>query len=432
MVFRPSRFPPDNGEPDLPSDFSSCGEKKDPGLPTPPSNLVDLPPMVKAQTTHYLDNAATTPMDPEVAELMAALLRDCYGNPSSLHSPGIRAKKKLDEARDLLLGMTGASQLVFTGGGSEATNLAMRGVLQGKEGAAILAGQGDHPSVLKTGEALSQKGFRFKTYPVDNMGVPDLASFEALLSKELRFVSILQGNNEVGSLAPLGEMIGLVREKAPRAHIHIDAVQAFAKISLDLDRLGADSMTLAAHKIHGPKGVGALALGHRFPPQALITGGGQEDGLRSGTENVPGIVAFAKAAELWISRQSEESGRIRAWRDRLEANLTKQVPELRRLGADLRLPNILCMSLPGARGEVLMHHLEEEGIYISTGSACSQRAEKRGKTGSHVLQAMGLDQKTIQGAIRISLGRLTVEEDLIALEEALPKIITKLKTLGMA
>ncbi len=388
--------------------------------------------MGKAKTIHYLDNAATTPVDPHVAELLAALFRDCYGNPSSLHPPGIQAKKKLDEARDLLLGMTGASRIVFTGGGSEATNLAMRGFLMGKPGARILAGKADHPSVLKTGEALVQEGFSFDTYDVNRMGVPDLSSFEGLLSREVRFVSILHGNNEVGSLAPLSQMIHLVREKSPRAHIHIDAVQAFCKVPLDLDRLGVDSMTLAAHKIHGPKGVGALALGPKNPPQALITGGGQEGGLRSGTENVPGIVAFAKAAELWISRQSEESGRIRGWRDHLEVHLLEKLPDLRRLGADERLPNLLCLSLPGARGEVLMHHLEEEGICISTGSACSQRAEKRGKTGSHVLKAMGLDQKTIQGAIRISLGRLTTQEDVVAIEEALPRIVAKLKTLGMA
>ena len=388
--------------------------------------------MAKAKTIHYLDNAATTPVAPEVIELLATLFQDCYGNPSSLHPPGIQAKKKLDEARDLLLGLTGASRIVFTGGGSEATNLAMRGFLMGKPGARLLAGQADHPSVLKTGEALAQEGFHFETYRVDSMGVPDLDSLESLLSREVRFVSILHGNNEVGSLAPLDKMIRLVREKAPRAHIHIDAVQAFCKVPVDLDRLGVDSMTIAAHKIHGPKGVGALALGPKFPPQTLITGGGQEGGLRSGTENVPGIVAFAKAAELWISHQSEESGRIQTWRDRLEAHLLDQLPDMHRLGANNRLPNILCLSLPGARGEVLMHHLEEEGICISTGSACSQRAEKRGKTGSHVLQAMGLDQKTIQGAIRISLGRLTTLQDLEAIEVALPRIVSKLKTLGMA
>jgi cysteine desulfurase len=388
--------------------------------------------MGEAKKIHYLDNAATTPVDPEVADLLRALLAECFGNPSSLHPPGILAKKKLDEARDLLLGMSGASRIIFTGGGSEASNLAMRGFLIGKPGAKILAGNADHPSILRTGEALAQQGYNFETYPVDKKGVPDLPSFEALLGKEVRFVSILQGNNEVGSLVPLAKMVEMVREKAPRAHIHIDAVQAFAKVPMDLDRLGIDSMTLAAHKIHGPKGVGALALGPKFPPQALITGGGQEGGLRSGTENVPGIVAFAKAAELWISRQAEESGRIRAWRDRLEDRFMSLFPHMQRLGGNDRLPNILCISFPGARGEVLMHHLEEEGICISTGSACSQRAEKRGKTGSHVLRAMGLDQDTIQGAIRISLGRLTIEDDLVAIEEALPRIIEKLKKLGMA
>ncbi len=381
---------------------------------------------------HDLDNAATTRLAPEVLEAVTEALRSVPGNPSSLHPSGLAARRRLEESRDLLRGMTGASEIVFTGGGTEATNLAMRGFFEGRDGGAILVGAADHPSVLRTAEALAARGHPLRIYPVDGACRPDLEAFAALLDAEVRFVSILHGNNEVGSLPPLADMVELVRTKAPRAHLHLDAVQAFAKIPLDLERIGADSMTIAAHKIHGPKGVGALALGPKRRPAPLITGGGQEAGLRSGTENVPGAIGFAVAAESWIGRQTEESGRIRELRDETERLLRERLPGLEVLGPrEERLPHILSITFPGLRGEVLMHHLEGEGVLVSTGSACSQRQERKGKTGSHVLKAMGLSEARIRGALRISFGRLSTGADVEALARALPEAVEALESLRL-
>ncbi len=379
----------------------------------------------------YLDNAATTPMDPLVLEEYAARLKDCYGNPSSLHPPGIHAARVLGEARELLCGLIGARRILFTGGGTEATNLAFRGTLRGKKGR-MLVGAADHPATMRTAEDLAREDLGLSVYPVDEKGQPRLDAFGELLDEELRFVSILYGNNEVASLAPLGPMIALVRERAPRALVHVDVVQSFAKVPVDLDRMDADFMTIAAHKIHGPKGVGALAIGHRGGLVPQLTGGGQEGGLRSGTENVVGNAAFAHAAELWISRMAEESGRIEAMRNRMEARLLEEIDGLRVLGdPERRLPNILSVSISGCVGEVLMHHLEQHGICVSTGSACSQKGGKKVRDGSSTLDAMGLDRETVRGALRISLGRLSKDSDVDALLEELPRAAKKLRALGL-
>lgn len=380
----------------------------------------------------YLDNAATTRTSPAAGEVLARLSAEEYGNPSSLHPLGIRARRILEEAREFLRGACGASGLVFTGGGTEATNLALRGVLAERPGR-ILAGAADHPSVRRTAEDLARRGFgELVLYPVARSGQPDLEAFAESLNEDTTLVSILYGHNEVGTLPPLDEMVRLVRTRAPRAHLHVDAVQAFAKIPVDLERFGADSMTIAAHKIHGPKGIGALLLGPKRRPAPLITGGGQEGGLRSGTENPAGAAAFAQAAEEWISRQAEVTGRIEGLRDRLEAELKAALPELVVLGDPAsRLPHILAVSLPGLRGEVLMHHLEADGICVSTGSACSQRRRAKEGAEERALAAMGLPRELIDGALRISFGRFNDEEDVAAVAAALPRAASELKRLGL-
>ena len=386
--------------------------------------------MSKTSEYIYLDNAATTPIDPKVVALMQKDLSGLYGNPSSLHPIGVRAHRVLEESRELLSGMLGTQSLIFTGGGTEATNLVMRGVLAGKEGAGILIGVADHPSVVKTAKALQQQGHSLATYPVDRSCQPKMDAFAELLDPELRFVSLLYGHNEVGSLCPIDALVKLIRDKAPRAHVHVDAVQAFAKLPVDLDHMDVDSITIAAHKIHGPKGVGALALGPKKRPAVTVTGGGQEDGLRSGTENVCGNHAFARAAENWISKMSEESGRIQAMRDRAQDVLLEMIPDLHVLGdPKSRLPHILPLAIPGVAGEVLMHHLEDKGICISTGSACSSIGKS--KKGSSTLEAMGLPQPWIKGTIRVSFGRLNREADCDALLEELPGLVKMLRDLGL-
>ena len=384
------------------------------------------------QEFHYLDNAATTPVDPEIAESLARALREDFGNASSLYPIGIHASRILEESREILAGMLGARRVVFTGGGTEATNLAMRGQFLGGRSGATLVGAADHPSVTETARSLALDGHEMRVYPVDQQCHPVLERFEDLLDEDLRFVSILYGNNEVGTLPALAGMIELVRQKAPRAHLHVDAVQAFAKTPFDLDRLGIDSATIAAHKIHGPKGVGALALGNKSQHAPLITGGGQEFGMRSGTENVCGIRAMVQAAELWISTMSEVKATHQQYARRLHDALVEAGCRYHLLGdPENRLANVLSLAFPGIAGEVCMNHLAERGIYVSTGSACSQRGEQSGKTGSRILQAMDLPPDWIKGTLRISFGRLTRDEDIDAICSELPGLVQMLEGLGL-
>jgi cysteine desulfurase len=392
--------------------------------------------MLVPSAWHYLDNAATTPLDPDVAAELSRDLREVWGNPSSLHPIGALAARKLAEARELLAGLAGASLIVFTGGGTEATNLAMRGSVRGGARAGkpprVLIGAADHPSVLATAKDLEAQGIAVSIYPVDEVGRPRLEAFVEQLGPDLRFVSLLHGNNESGSLLPMATMVAAVRDRAPSAHVHVDAVQSFAKIPLDVDRLGVDSMTIAAHKFHGPKGVGALLLGPHRRPGAVITGGGQESGLRSGTENVCGNLAMARAAAAWIGRQAEESGRVQRLRDRVQNALIESIPDLHVLGdPQARLPHVLLVAIEGVAGEVVMHHLEEQRICVSTGSACAQKHRAKGKAASHVLAAMDLPEAWQKGTLRVSFGRFNGDEDADAIIDALPAIVRRLRDLGV-
>lgn len=383
-------------------------------------------------TLHYLDNAATTALDPAVRKFMSESYDSLWGNPSSNSCLGRAAKRELEVARDLLVGMLGASEVVFCGGGTEATNLAMRGVVTDRElsrDSVILVGSADHPAVLETGRDLERFGHRLVTYPVGEQGRPRLDAFASLVEEHranLRFVSLLHGNNENGTLAPVEAMIAKVREHASDAHVHVDAVQSFAKIPVDLDRMGADSITIAAHKIHGPKGIGAIALGPVRRPRAVTTGGGQEKGLRCGTEDVVSARAFAMAAELWISRQAEETGRIREMRDSAQREIFARVDGVEILGDGVtRLPHLLPLGIRGVRGAMLQERLEAERILVSTGSACA--SEHRKSSGSHVHAAMGVPSAVAAGALRVSFGRLNDPRDVEALVEVLPRVVRELR-----
>lgn len=384
---------------------------------------------------HYLDNAATTAIDPEVRSYLTSAYDTMWGNPSSSSRLGRAAKRELEVARDLLIGMLGASDLIFCGGGTEATNLAMRGsLMRGPRNArsCILVGAADHPAVLETARALEGPKCRLEIYPVGEQGRVRLDAFAERVESnaaDLRFVSILHGNNENGTLAPVEAMIRSVRAHAPEAHVHVDAVQSFAKIEVDLDRMGADSITIAGHKIHGPKGIGALALGPVRTPATLITGGGQERGYRCGTEDVASARAFALAAELWISRQKEETGRITALRDRCEREIFRRVEGCELLGdAQTRLPHLLPLGIRGVRGSMVQSELEARNILVSTGSACA--SEHRDTASSHVHVAMGIPSAVARGALRVSFGRLNTERDADALIDALPALVEDLRRSG--
>ena len=371
----------------------------------------------------YLDHNATTQVAPEVREAMLPFLGDDCGNPSSIHGIGNRARAALDAARRVVaqgLNCT-ARRVIFTGGGSEADNLAIRGVALASDGSRrhLVASSIEHPAVLATCRALAQSGYQLTLLPVDGEGVVQPAELERVLRPDTLLVSVMLANNETGALQPVRELARIAHSFG--ALFHCDAVQAFGKMELDLEQLGVDLLALSAHKLHGPKGVGALYVGRDVPIQPILTGGGQERGLRAGTENVPGIVGFAKAVELSLKRlYAAEPARLSRLRDRLEEGILALIPGSSGNGPKLRrLPNTLNMYLPEIRGESLVLLLDRKGIALSSGSAC-----KSGNPDpSHALLAMGLTPQEAHCSVRFSLGSSNSEEDIDYLLDCLRELL---------
>ncbi len=363
--------------------------------------------------SHYLDYNATAPVRPEVRAAVAAALT-LSGNPSSVHGPGREARAAVEEARANVARLAGTApgNIVFTGSGSEANNLALAGARPGR----ILASAIEHPSVLRP--AAEQPG-GFALIPVNGDGVVDLAVLEKLLAAPGDgpvLVTVMMANNETGVLQPTAEIVALSKDAG--ALVHVDAVQAAGRIALEFDSLGADLMSLSAHKIGGPKGVGALAVRPGMELSPLVRGGGQERSLRAGTENVPGIAGFGAAAVCALAELAEgtEIARQRALRDRLEAETGALAPEAVVIGADApRLANTSCLALPGRLAETLVIAFDLAGVAVSAGSACSS-----GKVeASHVLSAMNLEPEVAAAAIRVSVGFGTTDADVDAFVAAL-------------
>ncbi|MGI6364284.1 MAG: cysteine desulfurase family protein [Bacillota bacterium] len=347
----------------------------------------------------YLDNAATTPLHPQVKQTIAEAM-DFYANPSSLHHLGAEVEKLLGRARAQVAGLLHVSPagIIFTSGGTEANNLAIKGVLaRSRRRGRILTSAIEHPSVLEVFRRLELEGWDVRRIPVDSRGRIMLDALEAALKEPAALVSIMAVNNEIGAVQPLDEAVTLIRSLQPQALIHVDGVQAPGKIEFDAEKLGVDMVSISAHKIHGPKGVGALYARRRDLLLPLLEGGGQEGGLRSGTENVLGILGFGQAAGLIRENLSADVQRVTQLRERLVAGL-QDLP-CRIISPPGGVPHILAASFPGFRGEVLLQALSGYGVYVSTGAACS------GKKGnlSHVAEALGLDQETRTGLLRFSL-----------------------------
>ncbi len=365
----------------------------------------------------YLDHNATTPVDPAVLETMLPFLRDEWGNPSSIHGKGSRARRPVEDARRSVatsLGCT-ARRVVFTSGGTEANNLALRWVTSGH----VITSAIEHPAVLATCRALERTGVEVTVLPVDADGLVRPDDLRHALRPDTRLVSVMTANNETGAVQPIRELAALAHQRG--ALFHTDAVQALGKLPLDVEALGVDLLSVSAHKVYGPKGVGALYVraGVELPP--LLCGGGQERGLRSGTENVPGIVGFGKACELARQRLlAGEAARLSTLRDRLEAGIVALLPGTIRNGPrEPRLANTLSLSLSDIRGEALVLELDRRGLYLSSGSAC-----KSGNPDpSHALLAMGLDAEQAHRTIRLSLGHRNTESDVDRLLEALTEAI---------
>lgn len=377
----------------------------------------------------YLDYAATTPTHPEVVKAMLPYFTDAFGNPSSIHSYGQEAKGSIEEARTRIAGLIGArdEELIFTSGGTEADNFALKGIAYANEskGNHIITSSIEHHAVLETCKFLEKRGFRVTYLPVDEYGLVDPADISQAITDKTVLISVMQANNEMGTIEPVAE-IGKIAQKAGVC-FHTDAVQAVGHIPVNVDQLGVDLLSMSAHKFYGPKGIGALYIrkGSKLTP--FLHGGEQERRRRASTENVPGIVGFGKAAELAQQEMSEEAERLTCLRDRLVRGLLERIDHTRLNGhPTMRLPNNVNISVAFVEGESMLLNLDLEGICASTGSACSSSSLEA----SHILLAMGLSHEQAHGSLRFSLGRWTTEEDIERVLDVLPSIATKLRAMS--
>ncbi|MDD1650654.1 MAG: cysteine desulfurase [Methylococcaceae bacterium] len=369
----------------------------------------------------YLDHNATTPLDERVLEAMLPYLRSYYGNASGLYRLGRLSRGAVDTAREHIAALTGAHPLevIFTSGGTEANNLALKGMAFAVGKGVLITGATEHPSVSEPLKYLAARGWTLKTLPVGPEGLPANTNLESpdIKPGEAPIGSLMLANNETGVIHDTLELASSLRKAG--GFLHVDAVQAVGKIPVDLASTGAHTMTLSAHKIYGPKGVGALIAKRTAPIEPLLHGGGQERGLRGGTENVAGIVGFGKAAELARLELEARSAHTLALRRRLERGL-RSLPGVTLFAETTqRLPNTVQFSVPSFDGETLVMNLDRLGFAVSSGSACASG----GNVPSPVLTAMGVDAETARGAIRVSLGRGNTEFEVDQFMEALKGLL---------
>ena len=374
---------------------------------------------------HYLDHAATTPVLPEVKEAMLPFLEGDFGNPSSVHGFGRKAKQAVETAREQVAAAIGASpaEIVFTGGGTEADNLALIGAVRKRRGNGnhIAVGAFEHHAVLDTAGWLGESGLAVSHIPVSSDGVVSPGSAANTVKPATLLVSVMAVNNEIGTVQPVADITAAVKEANKNTVVHTDAVQALGNIDVDVPSWGVDLAAFAAHKLGGPKGVGALYVRAGTPVEALIHGGGQERGLRSGTLNVASIAGFGVAAEIAAAEVEVKGDRLRALRDRLLEGIRAAVGDVRVNGSlDQRIPGNLNISVPHTEGETLILLLDRAGIAASSGSACASGAIDP----SHVLSAIGVPKDIAIGSLRLSLGRSSTDEDVDAVLRELPAIVT--------
>jgi len=375
----------------------------------------------------YMDNNATTVTAPEVVEAMQAFWTERYANPSSVHRFGGRLRKVVAGSREQVARLLGASadEIVFTSGGSEANNQAIRGTLEAMAGRKrhIITSRIEHPAVRGVFHYLEKQGYRLTEIPVNRDGDLDLAYLEESITPDTAIVSIMWANNETGVVFPIDKIAEMV--KARGAVFHTDAVQVAGKLSIDVRRIPVDLLSISAHKFHGPKGIGALYIRKGTKLTPLIIGGHQEGGKRAGTENVTGIVGMGRAAELALDHLGEETDRVRSLRDRLEQGLLKNCKGAVVNGKH-RLPNTLNISFEFIEGESILIMLDELGISASSGSACTSGSLEP----SHVLRAMGIPFTLAHGSIRFSLSRFNTEQEIDYVIENMPGIVDRLREIS--
>ena len=389
----------------------------------------------------YLDYAATTPIAPRVLRAMLPFLKENFGNPSSIHYFGQKAQTAIDEAREKVAKFLSCTPegIIFTGSATEANNLAIRGVTEAvnqniKKPLHIITSQIEHKAVLETCKDLEKKGTEVTYLPVDNQGIIKISDLAKKIKENTVLVSIMYANNEIGSVQPIVEIgkllknINRIKEKSKvqKTYFHTDAVQAVNYLDCNVERLGIDLLTLSGHKIYGPKGVGALYIKKGTPIKAQIFGGGQEQGLRSGTENVAGIAGLAAAIEEARSKKSK-ARKIKRLRNKLVRGILKTIPDVKiNETLEISLPNIANFSFKGAEGEAIVVALDQKGICVSTGSACAAKSLEP----SHVLLALGLSEEEAHTSVRFSLGRYTTQREMNKALKILPKVIEKLRKIS--
>jgi cysteine desulfurase len=372
----------------------------------------------------YLDHAATTPVRPEAVAAMMPFLTGAYGNPASLHLAGQTARRALEDARETVAAALDATpeEIIFTSGGTESDNLALRGVLSASGKRHLVTASVEHKAVLSTCSALEEEGFQVSYLPVNRDGVVDMDALRKALRPETACVSVMLGNNETGVMQPIQEIAAIAGKS--NVLLHTDAVQAVGKMPVNVQTLGVDLLTVSAHKLGGPKGAGALYVRRGTRLRPILHGGHQERDLRPGTENVAGIVGFAKAMELARREMPDHPARLAALRDRLEQGILRRVPGARLNGHRAqRLPHILNMGFEGIEADSLLLMLDLRGVAVSTGSACASGAAE----GSHVLKAMGLEPCIARGSLRFSVGHGNTDAEMDTVTDLLSEIVPQVR-----
>ncbi|HWJ03190.1 MAG TPA: cysteine desulfurase NifS [Verrucomicrobiae bacterium] len=377
----------------------------------------------------YLDHSATTPVDPEVAQLMLTYYTSKFGNPSSIHSFGREAKKALEDARAQVANLIGAQpeEIVFTSGGTEADNMAILGAAYAnkRKGNHIITSAIEHHAILDTCKFLEKQGFKVTVLPVDQEGLVSVEDVAAALTPETILVTLMHANNEVGTIQPIAEIGKLLQGKG--IVFHTDAVQSLGKIPVNVQELGVNLLTGSAHKIYGPKGVGCLYIRKGTRIEALVHGGGQERRRRSGTENTPGAIGFGKACQLAGERLEQDSAFIADLRDRLLKGILDRIDHVKLNGHPTnRIPNNVNVSFEFIEGESLLLSLDMQGIAGSSGSACTSGSLDP----SHVLLAMGICHEIAHGSLRLTLGRENTQADIDHVLEVLPGIVGRLRAMS--
>jgi cysteine desulfurase len=379
----------------------------------------------------YLDHSATTPVAPEVLQAMLPFFDRAYGNPSTIYTMGQEAREAVERAREQVARLVNADadEVFFTSGGTESDNWAIKGVARAwrERKNHLITTPIEHHAVLEACESLREMGWEITFVPVDSTGLVDPADVRRAITPCTGLISVMHANNEVGTIEPIAEIGAIAREHG--IPFHTDAVQTVGRVPVDIEALKADLLTISAHKLYGPKGVGALIVRRGTPIRPLLDGGGQERGRRGGTYNVPGIVGLGAAAERAMRCAAEEMERVRGLRDRLVAGIMEHVPDAILTGHPVqRLPNNAHIAFAGVEGESLVLSLDAVGIYCSAGAACSSGDTEP----SHVLVAMGIEPRLIEGSVRFTLGKDNTEEQIDYTVEQVAKAVQKLRSLRVS